>query len=136
MQENEGSPPLRVLVVEDEMMVAMLIEDMLLDLGCTMVGPFVRLDAALEAAREEEVDAAVLDFNLNGEVIYPVAWTLRERNIPFVFATGYGASVLSDSFMGIPLLQKPFQQDDLQWALRRALQQSASGPIEIGTPAQ
>ena len=120
MHQNGGSRQPRILVVEDEMMVSMLIEDMLTDLGCEIVGPYVRVDAALRAAREMDIDAAVLDFNLNGENTYPVARMLRERQIPFVFATGYGASVLNESFMGIPLLQKPFRRDELRRALQRA----------------
>jgi DNA-binding response OmpR family regulator len=124
--------PLRILVVEDEMMVAMLIEDMLIELGYDPVGPFVRVEAALKAARELRIDAAVLDFNLNGENTYPVAWTLRERNVPFIFSTGYGTSILNDSFMGIPLLQKPFQRDELGWAIRRAIEQAKSHPYKFG----
>ena len=115
--------PVTIKNVEDEMMVAMLIEDMLDELGYSIVGPFAHIDEALEAARELQFDAALLDFNLNGKNTYPVAWTLRERNIPFLFATGYGSSILNSNFMGIPLLQKPFQQRDLAWALRRAVQQ-------------
>ena len=117
------------------MMVAMLIEDMLDELGCSIVGPFAHIDEALKAARELQFDAALLDFNLNGKNTYPVAWTLRERNIPFLFATGYGSSILNSNFMGIPLLQKPFQRRDLAWALRRAVQQSKSDPTENGASA-
>jgi DNA-binding response OmpR family regulator len=131
MQTGNGARPTRVLLVEDEMMVSMLIEDMLVDLGFEVVGPFVRVGDALEAARNEEIDVAVLDFNLNGETSYPVAWTLRERNVPFVFATGYGASVLNQTFRDIPLLQKPFERSDLNWALRRALQDTS--PMTVGS---
>jgi CheY-like chemotaxis protein len=131
MHAGQNSRPLRVLLAEDEMMVAMLIEDMLTDLGHSIVGPFVRVEAALNAARELQIDAAVLDFNLNGENTYPVAWTLRDRGIPFVFATGYGGSILNESFMGIPLLQKPFRREDLAGALQRAVQQTRSTQISI-----
>ena len=135
MHADEIARPLRVLVVEDEMMVAMLIEDMLDELGCSVVGPCAHIDEALKAARELEFDAALLDFNLNGKNTYPVAWTLRERNIPFLFATGYGSSILNSNFMGIPLLQKPFQRRDLEWALQRAVQQSKSDSLGNGASA-
>jgi DNA-binding response OmpR family regulator len=74
---------LRVLVVEDEMMVSMLIEDMLEDLGCTVVGPAARLDEALALARDTEIDCAVLDVNLGGQPIFPLADYLREKGAPF-----------------------------------------------------
>jgi len=104
---------LRVLVVEDEMMVSMLIEDMLADLGCTVVGPAARLDEALELARASEIDCAVLDVNLGGTPIFPVADLLRERGRPFAFATGYGDAGLRDADKGTPVLQKPFREGDL-----------------------
>lgn len=104
---------LRVLVVEDEMMVSMLIEDMLSDLGCQVVGPASRLDEALELARIGGIDCAVLDVNLGGQPIFPVADLLRERGAPFAFATGYGDAGLRDVDRGTPVLQKPFRESDL-----------------------
>ena len=104
---------LRVLVVEDEMMVSMLIEDMLTDLGCTIVGPASRLDEALTLARDVELDCAVLDVNLGGQPIFPLADLLRERGRPFAFATGYGDAGLRDVDRGTPVLQKPFREGDL-----------------------
>src|SRR5436305_12924447 len=87
---------LRVLVVEDEMMVSMLIEDMLSDLGCTVVGPASRLDEAMELARADGLDCAVLDVNLGGQPIFPLADLLRQQRRPFAFATGYGDAGLPD----------------------------------------
>src|SRR5262247_3630534 len=87
---------LRVLVVEDEMMVSMLIEDMLSDLGCTVVGPASRLDEAMELARQGGLDCAVLDVNLGGQPIFPLADLLRQQGAPFAFATGYGDAGLRD----------------------------------------
>src|SRR6187200_2431178 len=87
---------LRVLVVEDEMMVSMLIEDMLGDLGCTVVGPASRLDEAIALANASELDCAVLDMNLAGQSIFPLADLLRARGAPFAFATGYGDAGLRD----------------------------------------
>ena len=104
---------LRVLVVEDEMMVSMLIEDMLSDMGCTVMGPASRLDEAIELAMSSEIDCAVLDVNLGGQPIFPLADLLRERGCPFAFATGYGDAGLRDVDRGTPVLQKPFREGDL-----------------------
>ena len=104
---------LRVLVVEDEMMVSMLIEDMLTDLGCQVVGPASRLDEAMELAASSELDCAVLDVNLGGQPIFPLADVLRERGRPFAFATGYGDAGLREVDRGTPVLQKPFREGDL-----------------------
>ncbi len=104
---------LRVLVVEDEMMVSMLIEDMLTDLGCAVVGPASRLDEAMELARAGGIDCAVLDVNLGGQPIYPLADYLREQGLPFAFSTGYGDAGLREADRGSPVLQKPFRETDL-----------------------
>jgi len=104
---------LRVLVVEDEMMVSMLIEDMLGELGCLVIGPASRLDEAMQLARDAELDCAVLDVNLGGQPIFPLADLLRERGRPFAFATGYGDAGLRDVDKGSPVLQKPFREGDL-----------------------
>ncbi|WP_414692512.1 response regulator [Phenylobacterium sp.] len=104
---------LRVLVVEDEMMVSMLIEDMLGELGCLVVGPASRLDEAMALARDADIDCAVLDVNLGGQPIFPVADLLRERGRPFAFATGYGDAGLREVDRGSPVLQKPFREGDL-----------------------
>jgi len=104
---------LRVLVVEDEMMVSMLIEDMLAELGCEVVGPASRLEDATELAKKAEPDCAVLDVNLGGQPIFPLADLLRERGVPFAFATGYGDAGLRDVDRGTPVLQKPFREGDL-----------------------
>jgi CheY-like chemotaxis protein len=100
---------LSVLVLEDEMMVAMLLEDMLGDLGCRVVGPVATVDAALAKLRAHPVDAALLDVNLSyGQSGYPVAEELTVRNIPFAFVTGYGAGTLHPDYRNRPTLQKPF----------------------------
>jgi len=104
---------LRVLVVEDEMMVSMLIEDMLADMGCQVVGPASRLDEAIELAKQSAIDCAVLDVNLGGQPIFPLADILREKGCPFAFATGYGDAGLRDGDRGTPVLQKPFREGDL-----------------------
>lgn len=105
--------PLRILLVEDEMMVAMLVEDILVDDGHTVIGPLAHLDKAVAAARHEALDLAILDVNINGGEVYPVAEVLAARGIPFAFATGYGALGLRGDWQGRPVLQKPFRRDDL-----------------------
>ena len=87
---QDGPAGLRILVVEDEMLIAVLIEEMLQGLGCQVVGPVSRLDAALRLAHEEPLDAAILDVRIRGGQVYPVAEELLARNIPFVLASGYG----------------------------------------------
>ncbi|MDO8379242.1 MAG: response regulator [Pseudomonadota bacterium] len=104
---------LRVLVVEDEMMVSMLIEDMLSDLGCVVIGPAARLDEAIALAESTQIDCAVLDVNLGGQPIFPLADILRAKGAPFAFATGYGDAGLRDVDKGSPVLQKPFRESDL-----------------------
>ncbi|MBS0332134.1 MAG: response regulator [Proteobacteria bacterium] len=113
MSEPGDLKGLRVLVVEDEMMVSMLIEDMLGDLGCTVVGPASRLEEAVELVGSAKIDCAVLDVNLGGQPIFPVADLLREKGAPFAFATGYGDAGLRDVDRGTPVLQKPFREGDL-----------------------
>ena len=117
---------LKVLVVEDEMMVSMLIEDMLADLGCTVVGPASRLEEAVDLARTADLDCAVLDVNLGGQPIFPLADLLREKGAPFAFATGYGDAGLRDVDRGTPVLQKPFRVGDLARVLGE-LRTAASG---------
>jgi CheY-like chemotaxis protein len=113
MTDKASLEGLRVLVVEDEMMVSMLIEDMLGDLGCTVIGPAARLDEAMALANEVELDCAVLDVNLGGQPIFPLADLLRAKGAPFAFATGYGDAGLRDVDKGSPVLQKPFREGDL-----------------------
>lgn len=88
----------RVLIVEDEAAISILMEDMLLDLGIEIVGPTPRLDPALQLACEADLEAAILDINIGGVESYPVADVLHSRQIPVIFATGYGSSVLPERF--------------------------------------
>jgi CheY-like chemotaxis protein len=112
-----AEPRLRILVVEDEMLVAMNIEDMLLELGHEVAGLASRLGPALALARESRFDAAMLDVNLAGEPSFPVADLLIERGIPFLFATGYGRQGIEERYRGFPMLQKPFRAEELGRAL-------------------
>ncbi len=110
----------RVLVVEDEAMVAMMLEDFLEELGCVVVATASRLEEALTQAAGLAVDVAVLDVNLAGKLSYPVAELLRTRGIPFLFATGYGVAGLPARLSGAPVLAKPFLMGQLAAALDAA----------------
>jgi DNA-binding response OmpR family regulator len=111
----------RVLVIEDETLVSMLLQDMLEDIGCEVVGSATRLNEAMEKATSLSFDIAILDANLNGERTFPIADLLTERGVGFVFATGYGAASLPSSLGKAPVLQKPFDQGELERAMRSAL---------------
>ncbi|MBV9246973.1 MAG: response regulator [Methylobacteriaceae bacterium] len=113
---------LRVLVVEDEAMVSMLLEDILQELGCHLVGPAFNLQQALSvAASDGDIGAAILDVNLHGTPIYPVADMLAERGVPFVFATGYGSEGVDAKWRARPKLQKPFTSEQVASALTEAI---------------
>ena len=103
----------RVLVVEDEYLVAILIEEILESAGCVVMGPIPRLPEALDAAHHDNCDAAVLDVNLAGQRIDPVADALSERDVPFMFVTGYGASALPKEYAERPHIGKPFRMAEL-----------------------
>lgn len=113
---------LKALVIEDEGPVALLIEDMLMDLGCEVAASAANLGKASQLARTVRVDFALLDLNLHGESAAPIAAILRDRGIPFIFSTGYGASGIAPGFDRYPLLAKPFDLADLQNKISAALQ--------------
>ncbi|PXA89279.1 transcriptional regulator [Nostoc sp. 3335mG] len=102
----------RVLLVEDESLVAALVEDLLLDAGCDVVLA-MRLDEAMAVANEGEVELGILDVNLGEERSYPVADALRARGTPFIFATGYGRNGLNGAYSDVPVLQKPYRAAEL-----------------------
>jgi CheY-like chemotaxis protein len=110
----------RVLVVEDEALIAMMVADMLADLGAIVVGPAGTIEQGLALAKAEALDAALLDINVREQRIDPVAETLRARAIPMVFATGYGQAGADASF-GAPVIDKPYTQEKLAEALVQAL---------------
>jgi DNA-binding response OmpR family regulator len=109
------------LIVEDETLIALLIEEAIVEMGLTCLGPFSSVSPALERLKDESPDCAVLDINLGGEPIHPVASTLAERNIPFVFVSGYGHTALEAGLPKGPVLDKPFAIDQLQDAVRALL---------------
>jgi CheY-like chemotaxis protein len=117
---------LRILIVEDEMLVAMSFEDMLTDLGYEVAGIASRLVSALAMAGEADFDVAMLDVNLAGDRSFPVADLLIARGIPFLFATGYGPEGIDEKYRGRLVLQKPFLADDLAAAVQSLC--AAPGP--------
>jgi CheY-like chemotaxis protein len=113
-------PQARILVVEDEALVAFALEEMLGDFGYDVVGPAPSIKAAMKLVAGERVDAAILDVNLGRESIDPVAGALAKAGVPFVFTTGYtNTSALPNGFKDRPVLNKPYQPE----ALRDAIQQ-------------
>ena len=111
----------RVLLVEDEAVIAFAVEDMLDELGCAVVGPAFRLEEAMELARVETIDAAILDVNLNDQRSYPVADELTRRGVPFLFATGYAEAGVQWDGADVPLLAKPYRQEQIAAALGKLL---------------
>jgi len=113
----------RVLVVDDELLIAMDMEQILLDLGAQVVGPATTLSLALQLATTEQIDCAVLDVNLGDNVsVGPVVDTLRARHIPFVLATGYGKNAPITLSKSYPWISKPFTRDSIERALRAAFE--------------
>jgi DNA-binding response OmpR family regulator len=120
--ERRGrSTPFRVLVVEDEFLVSLLLEEELRSLGCTIVGPFKRLAEASAASHREDFDLAILDINLDGEMVYPLADELAVRRVPFVFVSGYDSPSLPDRFRGHPCIAKPYDGIELASQVKRLL---------------
>ena len=112
----------RVLIVEDESLVAMLLETILEDMGCVPVGPAATVEEGLQVAGgDEPLDAALLDVNVAGKQVFPIAEALKARGVPFVFSTGYGEGGLPDEWRGQPTLQKPFTEAAVRDALMNAM---------------
>jgi CheY-like chemotaxis protein len=104
----------RVLLAEDETVIAMMVEEMLAELGYDVAETVARLEPARRAAENGAFDMAILDVNLSGDPIYPVAEILQSRRIPFVFSTGYNSEGLEPRYAETPRLQKPFEYEDLR----------------------
>jgi CheY-like chemotaxis protein len=109
----------QILVVEDEMLVLIMIEDMLADLGCTSVTSAATVDKALALIEAQAFDVALLDMNLNGNDSHPVAEALSARGVPFVYATGNAGQSLRDGYSDRPVLKKPFKYEELAAILTR-----------------
>ena len=115
MTDSSATP--RLLVVEDEYLIRMLLEDMLDDLGYGIAAAVGTLSEARQIAADGDFSAAILDVNLDGQEIYPVADILAKRGLPFVFVTGYCERSLPEPYRGRPALQKPFQAEQLKTTL-------------------
>lgn len=115
------TPPARILVVEDEYLIRMLLEDMLNDLGHDVAASVGSVAEAREFAQDGAFNCAILDVNVDGQEIFPVADILAKRGMPFVFVTGYGEGSLPDAYRDRPTLQKPFQSDHLATTLTNLL---------------
>jgi len=127
-RENDGLPAgLRVLIVEDEMLLAFMLQDMLAEWGCAVVGPAGRVAKALSLAGSEALDGAILDVNVAGTEVYPVARALAARHIPFIFVSGYAASRLPKEWRDRPTLQKPFQPRDLAQSMAKVFARPSPG---------
>jgi CheY-like chemotaxis protein len=124
MSDNDKT---RVLIVEDEIIVALFLEDTLAEHGYEVAGVACRLEEGLARAEAPDFAVAVLDVHLNGRDVFPLADRLAEQGLPFVFATGYGARGIPERHAGRPVLQKPFLPDDLV--------QTLAGLASIFTPA-
>jgi CheY-like chemotaxis protein len=116
----------RILVVEDEPLVAMALEDMLLELGCRVIGPALRLDRAAALARVEPLDAAVLDVNMSDGTSDRISDILSARSVPFLFATGYARESVEAAGPDSIVLQKPYRRCDLKRALERLFSRGAT----------
>jgi DNA-binding response OmpR family regulator len=133
-----GFSGVRVLVVEDEGAIAMMIEDALEQLGCELAASVARVAQACEIAAKADIDIALLDVNVAGELVFPVAQILRERKIPFLFSTGYGPSGLPAEFANDGVLRKPFSDRELHDMLSATLCREdgqgscQSTPVAIG----
>lgn len=126
-EQSRALKGLRVLIVEDEAPIALQVEDMLVESECEVVGPASRVTQALKLLDERPVDAAVLDLNIAGDMVYPVADALDKRGLPYLFATGYAASSLSKPYQARRVLQKPFSRRELLRAIQDVLDASETG---------
>jgi DNA-binding response OmpR family regulator len=124
MPEIEKFQGVRVLLVEDDVMICLLFEDMLLELGCEIIGPAGDVRRATDLARSHEgIDVAILDVHLAGQLVFPVADILTERGVPFLFATGLGVGGLPVEWQGHPTVQKPMSMQQLADSLGNTLRE-------------
>lgn len=112
---------IKILVVEDEPIISMFIEDSLSDLGCKSIAFATNLSDAQNKVAEGDFDVVMLDVNLKGELSFPMAETLSARHLPFIFSTGYGKVAIPTHFQHVPVLQKPFQENELREKLQSVL---------------
>ena len=121
----------RLLLVEDELVVGLFMQDLLKTIGYRPTDPIGRLSEAINAATHERFDGAILDMNLNGEIVYPLAELLTKQRVPFLFVTGYAPGGLDPRFTQVQILQKPVVQDELAGALSQMLGSRPSVPLTV-----
>lgn len=121
----------KVMVAEDEFLVALVLEEDLRAGGFAIAGPYSTIEDAIYAASSDDIDAAVLDINMGGKMAFPVADALSARGIPYLFLTGYGASALPEAHRGVPCLSKPHELSSLLRELRRLV--DAKGSLHISS---
>jgi CheY-like chemotaxis protein len=125
----------RVLLAEDEAIIGMMMREFLLEFGLFVVGPCCTASEAMAASSGSDFDCAILDLNLGGEPVYPVATALAERKIPFAFVTGYGRESLDGRFADVPILQKPITRENLESCLRDMLNMPSAQGAEVRLPS-
>jgi DNA-binding response OmpR family regulator len=126
----------QILLVEDEALIGIMMRDVLTDIGFAVVGPITDVARALAAAKDDDISGAILDINLDGEPIYPVADALSRRGIPFVFLTGYGADGIDRRYAHVPALEKPIEPETLRRLFVKAPAErgmSARPPEDVAT---
>ena len=124
----------RILVVEDEMLLLLMLEDLIADLGCESVTAASSVDTAIRLIDGQIFDAAVLDMNLNGNSSRPVADALAAHGVPFIFSTGHSTFDLSDGYGDRPMLKKPFQYEELVEGFTRLLPRCSKDSSHCGEP--
>jgi CheY-like chemotaxis protein len=125
MPQGDKTARARILIVEDDALVAMMLRGILDQMGCDIVGPAARIERALALAQAEEIDGALLDVNIAGAPVYPVADALGARGVPFLFLTAYGSPVLPERYRNRRTLTKPILED----RLRAAVETDLVGPM-------
>jgi len=118
---HERNQPVRILLVEDEALIALMLEDMVEGMGCAVTGLAPRIALGVTLADTGQFDVAILDVNVAGENVEPVADRLSARGVPFIFATGYGEAGVPLRYRGRPVVAKPFRSDQLEAAIHLAL---------------
>lgn len=121
MAAQRQDEPVRILLVEDEVLIALMLEDMVENMGCAVTGLAPRVALGISMAESGQFDVAILDVNVAGENIEPVADRLSARGVPFIFATGYGEAGVPLRYRGRPVVAKPFRADQLEAAIHKAL---------------
>ncbi|MGQ0534123.1 MAG: response regulator [Caulobacteraceae bacterium] len=129
LAQRNGLKGKRILIVEDEPLIAMVLTDYLDDAGCEIVGPAQSVGKAKALANDEAIDAALVDGNLAGKPVDEIASALSEREIPFAFVTGYGRDSLPPGYADAPIVEKPFTQDQVVTALERLFSNVVTLPV-------